>query len=389
MARGRGQGTGEVGVRGARYLPLGMLREHPDFHVRERDGKYLIVPAPSKHRWEKDELWYRSMVVDSAGRLLSAGLPKFRNYGEDSVESVEFIQHLHSGSPVLATEKMDGSLAIRSVIDGEVVFRTRGTVDGGDEYGPAIRKVASEKYPHLLDPSLYPEGSLHFEFVHPDFPIIIRYPDPDLVLLSGVRHQDLRLLDYKELTDLAQDASLKLVPAHALPHREEELIELVSDWKDKEGVVLRYQGEQAYIKIKAEHYRVQHALRYQFGAKAALELCKQHDFPDEKSYVDHLYALGMDWELAEERKQYYNLYRHGKDSILDQKLGLENFYSKNAHLLPEGRKDYALAVQAQYTDRWHRSYLFARINENTASVEERWLDEILHHAADEMSITEE
>lgn len=91
------------------------------------------------------------------------------------------------------TVKHDGVLVIRSVIRGRVVFRTRGSFDG-EHHGRAIEQIAREHYPALCDPEWMAGHSVHLEYVTPAHRIIVRYPEPDLVLIGATANETLERL---------------------------------------------------------------------------------------------------------------------------------------------------------------------------------------------------
>jgi hypothetical protein len=342
------------------------------FIVKEHNGLRLIHPTKAKHKWSNSELHLRSCIVDEAGHVVSMGFPKFRNAGENIPETHEFENALASGEDILFTEKMDGSLAIRSVIRGEVVWRTRNTFDGGTEHGPAIRKAA-QRYPILSDPAFMPDHSLLFEFCSPEFPIIVQYKEADLVLLGAISHADLSLHTYAELQSLSANNDLHLVRVHQLPSSFEELCQAVVDYDDCEGVVCRYQGEQHYLKIKSSKYLAQHSMRFSFGQRRALELCQRMDFTSEKEYLDHLYSLGLDYEVGMTRLPYYHAYTRARTRTLEMLADAQAFVNIYGDLAYSKRKEYARLVHENSEDGLVRAACFSLLDGKAETVRERML----------------
>lgn len=375
--------TGEDGLR------LMVPHSNVDFQVTEGPLGLLVTPTRFKHRWRRSELWYRSAILSHDGSVRSMGLPKFRNLGEDDAESATFTRAIERGEDVLFTEKMDGSLAIRSVIGGRVVWRTRGTFEGGDEYGPAIQ-AAAERYPMLADPSFMDGHSMHFEFVHPGFQIVIRYAQPDLVLLSAVRHSDLAMATYEQLIELASAYDLNLVGVHELPRRVDELRAIVDAFEGIEGVVARYgEGEQRLIKLKGLEYLRQHRLNFSFGLRETLRVCQEQDFASEQEFTDHLFSLAMDWEVIQTKLPIYAVWARARAAALAEQAEARSFVDTYGSLIDPGsdertraharmddraaRKEYArLAVEA-----YGRSALFAGAMALGSGDErgQRWLDD--------------
>jgi hypothetical protein len=332
-------------------LPL--PRNRDEFNITADpagSGNVLVVPTKTKHRWKSSELWYRSAVLSPEGEVMSMGLPKFRNVGEDERESADFASRLEQGEPVVFTEKMDGSLAIRSVIDGQVIWRTRGSWDGGPEYGPAIRELAAG-HPVLADAAFMPDHSLHFEFVHPSFPVVIRYERPQLVLLSGVRHHDLHLLMLSELQRIAGEHDLVLAPIHELPTDMAQLRAAVEAWEGCEGIVARYDHEQHYVKLKGMEYLRQHRLRFSFGLRETLRHCYLHDFDSEQAFADYLHSLEMDWEVIQTRLPIWRVYELGRERLRADIAEVRSFIDAYGSLVVAERHAERTRAHARLDDR--------------------------------------
>lgn len=278
-----------------------------DFKLTEKDGLVLVQPSPDKNlnrsNWKRDELPYRSVIIEKAtGNVVSAGFPKFFNYGEGGpshIENSHLRKSLQNGEFTL-TEKIDGSLAIRYVYNGEVRWRTRGTLEETDMVR-AIKQTAS-KYPCLSDPEFAYWESMLFEFVHPDFPIVVRYWTPDLILLGRIRHEDFHLHPYKEVKTCAQTNSLPVVPYVVFPQNGsiETLIEEIDNWKGREGVVARCgPGEKTLIKIKSAEYLLRHRLRFSLTVKTIRQICWDNHMECIEDFEEWLKDQKADWELIE------------------------------------------------------------------------------------------
>jgi len=111
------------------------------------DGRSMILPTKEKLEWEVAERPYRSVIVDTAGYVLSTGFAKFGNHGEPCFADADraLDRAIADGSAVLVAEKLDGIQAVRSVIDGVVIFRTRASADGS-VFAEHMRAVAAERY---------------------------------------------------------------------------------------------------------------------------------------------------------------------------------------------------------------------------------------------------
>jgi len=288
------------------------------FKIERRGGLALFTPLRRKagrSDWTEEELPYRSLVVrEDSGEVVSAGFPKFFNHKESgesgqklSPEGRQLLGALKENRPVWFTEKMDGSLCIRSVIDGQVVFRTRGTLQD-TEHTRAMREVATHKYPILLDPTFEPERSLLFEFVSPLFRIIIRYQEADLIFIGIVSHHDLSLADVPELKQVAEESGFHLVQIMELPTDFSRLEETVEHFASEEGVVARTDNGQTLVKMKSARYLAFHRLRFALSAKRLQEICKERNVHSPDDFAEYLKEHDADWELVEDVRPLVDTY---------------------------------------------------------------------------------
>lgn len=290
--------------------------DRDQFVVKERDGRFLVNPAKSKHVWNDSELHLRSLLTDSDGRVLSAGLPKFFNYSERPDDDESFRRAFHRGA-VQFTEKLDGTLIILSYVDGKPHFRTRGNFDLGDFHEPVMRLV-EEKYPRLLTvhegPSFFSAvtalESWLFEYTAPDNRIVLSYNEPSLRVLGYVGLDDLKpgwdtfALDHFSL--VTGVPVVKLVDVHSLGHDLVDVLDGIRNWSGAEGVVVRYvksdeQGiavSPALIKIKARDYVRLHALKFRLEGKVK-KLAFLLGVKTIQEGYEKLYEMGVDFEAAE------------------------------------------------------------------------------------------
>lgn len=319
------------------------------FLVHEIEGGFRLVhPGRSKYDWADDELHLRSVILDRAGAVVSTGWPKFFNQGESAGHDAAIAGELESGRAVI-THKHDGSLAIRSVLPGgKVVFRTRGSADGG-EYGPRIERVARRRYPSLLDPEFFPEGSLLFEYVGAGNQIVVRYDDEDLIFLGAAHHApQVRYLPFAALADLAQAHGFALVERYdwAGASGIGAIAAMVQAWDAAEGVVVRSGDGQTLLKIKSAWYFAQHALRWHLTYEHIVRFCVDGAIADEAALEAALVQAGWDFELIKTAKEHFAVYasrRAEAEAIRSEATAL-------AASVPEGgdarerRKAFAMAL---------------------------------------------
>lgn len=310
----RGSGNHGALADGAVRAPAELELPGPDrgFNLIRRDGLILIVPGKaakfSSSDWPAEERPFRSLIVrESDHSIVSSGFPKFFNMGEDHHDSGLLNAALEGDDSVFFSEKADGSLAVRSVIDGKIIFRTRGTFDGG-EHGPAMRRVAERRYPILLDPEFEPDRSLLFEFVSPNFRIVLPYAEDDLIFLGAISHETMRLSDLPEMRELADRHGFNLVAIHELPRDPEELVRVVGEWQGKEGVVARCNNGQTLVKLKGADYLARHRIRFALTARVVRQVCLERQVEKLEDFESYLAEQGGDWELAVEAKPLVELF---------------------------------------------------------------------------------
>ncbi len=292
---------------GARRLQHHLV-DRKSFHIQVVDDYTFIHPKHTKWDWLEDELPLRSVAIDRHGQIISSGFPKFFNLGERPANDAHLEAALSSGGEVFFTEKLDGTLIIRSVLPGgRVIFRTRGTWDGGD-FGTLARAIVAARYPALLDPTLMPEWSLLFEYVGPANLIVIAYTQEDLWFLGAVRHADSYLMPVGQVQAFARDYGLHPAPLVELPRDLKRLQQAVRDWNDREGVVARLRRGQLLIKLKSARYLALHAMRANMSYALIVEYARGAAVNTEEELEAGLRELGYDYELCQIAKAHFRTY---------------------------------------------------------------------------------
>lgn len=329
----------------------------PDFRIISQDGFHLIFPRKNLWDWKDDEKWLRSVVINNDGFVVSCSWKKFGNYGEFATDTSSLNFALKNGKPVFFSHKEDGSLCIRSVFNNQVVFRTRGTLYGGEEsYGDRFKNIAKKCYPKLLDSMWMNDRSLLFEYVSPTNKVVIKYESEDLIFLGFVIHSNLHIGRWEELEDIATIANLRLVRLHNLPNDSVKLLNEVKDWKE-EGIVARCEDsfgnqEQNFIKIKSAFYLANHRMKFSMKYSDIVEFIEGANIKDESQLVLELQSSNYDWEIIESAKEFYAKYLlacSNRDNLLNIAKGLvEEFFSKKLNRKdPHVRKEFAKIACSQ------------------------------------------
>jgi hypothetical protein len=306
-------------------LNINKIRD--DFKIVSDNGLHLIFPKKNLWDWNRDELWLRSIIVNDDGEVVSCSWKKFGNYKEFEFDTEIFEKELKSGSTIRHSNKEDGTLCIRSIINDKLVLRTRGTMygdstmDNKEPFNKRFMKVMVEKYPKMLDTSIEPDKSLLFEYISPDNMIVVKYKEADLIFLGYVSHNDLHIGTWEEIEEVAQRYGLNLVNLHQLSTRSPiKIVETINEW-NTEGIVVRCCNDQVFVKIKSAQYLANHKLKYSMNYEMILEFIWNYDIKNEEGFVDLLKRCGWDWELIESAKEYYVRYEKAyklKITLLDK-----------------------------------------------------------------------
>lgn len=261
---------------------------------------WLIQPQFIGCKWTQDNKHFRSSVWNSEGELISAGFPKFTNWGENP-DNFPVPTSLKNA---VVTEKMDGSLLIVSKYKGQFILRTRGTVDASKMENGAELEIFKQKYPKVFEfQSLGMDTwpfSLLFEWTSPSNRIVVRYGDePTFVLVGAVNHAEYKLWTQEWLDSLAKGFG---VPRPEVFNFNDvsELLEKVDLWEGKEGVVVYSKDGQALHKVKSAWYLVRHRLKEEFGNfEKVLDFYLSEGQPDFGKFQTRVSEI-TDWETAQE-----------------------------------------------------------------------------------------
>jgi hypothetical protein len=279
-----------------------------DFNVSKREHPLLgdvvlVSPRKGKFSWGLDEIHLRSLLCSVDGDILCSGFHKFMNYGERPELDHITEESILSGN-ALFVEKMDGSLIVRTVIDGEVCFRTRGSHSLGD-FEEQVMTLVRNKYPGLLDVDAFDETvSALFEYVSPDNRIIVKYEDSELTFLGVMIHSEdkaPKFFSNPSLIDSVHDKfGVRKLEFYDLPSNMDDVVKEISGWTDKEGIVVWCRMEDGSFhlaKIKAAEYLRLHALRYHLSSDKIRKLCYSGKVTCEADLQYLMRDLDVDWEV--------------------------------------------------------------------------------------------
>lgn len=254
---------------------------------------YLIVPEIDA-KWTKNNLHYRSLIVNKEGEVLSSGWPKFFNFGEKP----ECYPNPEEFEDWVVQEKIDGSLVICDYVNNHFSLRTRGAASYTFQKNFKDFELLTEHYPQLK-PFLKENAhlSLLFEIVTPNNIIVLRSEAIQFYFLGAV---DKRSLSIVPNVNFPFDI---LTPKQYNFSKLSNIIEAVRHWKGQEGIVLSYNKGSNRIKVKSSWYCWIHRIKSQLNSdKNLIELYVNEQMPCYETFYK-IIETNFDFELAEQLKK--------------------------------------------------------------------------------------
>lgn len=283
------------------------------------DDCVLIKPKPEMEGfWDEDNKIYRSSIWRlEDGYPVSLGYKKFVNYNE--LPAFEIPENTELGK-FEAVEKIDGTCVIISKYKGELIVRTRGTVDAHihPNSDDLFRLIDELK---LWSVGLHPDTwgvSFIFEWVTPSNAIVLQYPKSKLFLTGMVKHSDYSYYEQSDLDFYARmykwdrpermrkDEYDKLFGFNKGTWKEACALwtHFMTDHRKCEGYVLYFDRGQVLKKLKTGWYLVAHSLRFSGNYTKSLiatltcfnHLDSKKDYTEEefievvRKYRDHEYV---------------------------------------------------------------------------------------------------
>jgi|688.fasta_scaffold32046_2 hypothetical protein len=243
-------------------IDLESFMVHP--HLVGGHECFLIQPIHIGAQWRKDNMIFRSALVDKDGYPVSLSFKKFFNW--DEKPDLDTPPSNLNGAQLI--EKLDGSTLIFSRYRGVTVIRTRGTSnarlqDNGyevdylcDKYSKFIKMLETEN----------PDVSYVFEWLSPTNRIVLNYGDePDMALVAIVLHPD-----YSYATQNALDVTAKLYdlrrPRTFNYNSIAEMKQSIEELRDQEGICVYYNQGQSIRKVKSAQYLYLHRAKSEISS---------------------------------------------------------------------------------------------------------------------------
>lgn len=330
----------------------------------------LIFPSHLGVTWTQDNLYFRSVIIRKFdNRVISAGLPKFLNFGEKP--------HLYPDPLTFndgrVTTKEDGSCIIVSKHNLEPIVRTRGTVSVDQHStGPEIHGLIS-KY-RILESPLFSRGeySAIFEHTTPNCPIVIRYEKPELTLLKIIKHEDYSYLSPNIVDYYALEWGVRRPEVHSFTSLT-DIVETCKNLRGIEGFVFEYNSGRNMVKIKGLEYLKLHSFRSHVSIPNLLDLYFAQGCPDLATFQASI-ARDFDFECLSLANPIIIQIIKASEIVQEKLRLLETYVTPLRSLI---RRDAALMIQKD-VDKPYQSSAFMMLSERHVDAKQaRKLMEIL------------
>ncbi len=339
-------------------------------HEHSLNGEivYLIQPQHIGTKWTQDNKHMRSVVVNYAGEVISAGFPKFTNWGEnpDHFPVPNSLKHC------TVVEKLDGSLLIVSKYNGQYILRTRGTVDAstmanGHEL-EIFKNTILSKLSHIYTSDTWNYSWL-FEWVSPINKIVLNYGDePDWYLVGVINHDDYSLANQFSLDRYATNLELKRPPTYTFSDVQ-DLLKDVDQWRGKEGVVVYSKNDQMLHKVKGAWYLALHHMKSELSnIEKVIDVWLEQGMPDYQTFYSYIFTT-FDYELAEQCRGMISRICDAKKEVDLIVSGMNDFVNNRLKTLPT-RKLQAEQVISAYGNTNRASFLFKLLDGKSLGKEE-------------------
>jgi hypothetical protein len=326
-------------------------------HFLNGEIVHLIQPQHIGTKWHQDNKHMRSVVVNYEGEVISAGFPKFTNWGENP-DNFPVPNSLRNCTIM---EKLDGSLLIVSKYKGQYILRTRGTVDASTMANGHELELFKDTILKTLESKIVTwstwKFSILFEWVSPLNRIVLNYGDePDWYLVGMICHDDYELHSQPDLDDFAKRHNLKR-PATYTFSDVNDMLQIVDKWQDREGVCLYSKNGQYIHKIKAAKYLTLHHMKSELSnIEKIMDVWLEQGMPDYNTFYNYIFTT-FDFELAEQIKSMISRIADGKKEVNKIVDGMNSFVNNRLRSL-SSRKEQAQLVISSYGDSGRSSMIF-------------------------------
>ena len=336
-------------------------------HEHSLNGEivHLIQPQHIGTQWRQDNKHLRSVVVNYDGEVISAGFPKFTNWGENP----DHFPVPTSLRNCTIMEKLDGSLLIVSKYKGQYILRTRGTVDASTmANGHELELFKSTILNKLHDNNDTWNYSVLFEWLSPINKIVLSYGDESIWKLVGfVDHSDYSLATQDMLDLMAKKYNL-LRPEIYTFTDVNDLLQNVDQWKGKEGVCVYSKNDQTIHKVKSADYLIKHRFKSEATLENTLDLYFSYGKPSYQEFESKLTET-FDYECFEMVRGYASQICDTSKEVNKIVDGFKSFIDNQLKVLST-RKEQAQKVISSYSESNRSSMIFSLLDGKTLTTDQ-------------------
>lgn len=305
--------------------------------------EYLVLVTPNidKVSWTAENLIFRSSVWDLYGNLVSAGFPKFFNWGE----CAEVSPPPTNLNLVRIVDKFDGSLLIVSKYKGEYILRVRGSIDTHSLNNHGDTDVFKERILPLLDNGEDTwDHTYLFEWLSSAHKIVISYKDtPSFKLIGKVNHLDYSLATQDWLDSFAKKHNIDRPNVYSFDSID-RLITTVASWEGSEGVIVYSNGDQTLHKVKSAWYLNLHRMKSNIASLSkVLIIWNTLNRPNFETFYNYIKDT-FDYELAEFAKKDISKVVSASEHLNNLISDIKNFVTT----LSDNRKESAQLIIEKY-----------------------------------------
>ena len=336
-------------------------------HEHSLNGEivHLIQPQHIGTQWRQDNKHLRSVVVNYDGEVISAGFPKFTNWGENP----DHFPVPTSLRNCTIMEKLDGSLLIVSKYKGQYILRTRGTVDASTmANGHELELFKSTILNKLHDNNDTWNYSVLFEWLSPINKIVLSYGDESIWKLVGfVDHSDYSLATQDMLDLMAKKYDLLRPEIYTFTDIS-DMLQIVDKWQDREGVCLYSKNDQAIHKIKSANYLIKHRFKSEATLENTLDLYFSYGKPSYQEFESKLTET-FDYECFEMVRGYASQICDASKEVNKIVDGFKSFIDNQLKVLST-RKEQAQKVISSYSESNRSSMIFSLLDGKTLTTDQ-------------------
>lgn len=300
--------------------------------------------------WDDLTLRARGLIFNTeTEEILSAPFPKFFNYGETS-ETID-MGHDIAKQPHLyeVSEKLDGSLGISYIYEGQLYWATRGSFHSGQ--ADKANQMWKEKYEEKMG-SMFMDGrfTLLTEIIYPENKIVVDYREEEKMVLLAIRNieqdEDISMTTLETIKESTNFIPFELAKTYKADLTQILEVQRTAD-KDFEGFVVRNKITDQRVKFKTEEYVVVHRAVYGMTDKKLAKLWAANDGSLELTLQN----------IPEEFVSEFESLVDKLDKDLEERLKAINENIKKFHQME--RKDFALSPDLTQEE---KSDVFAQVS---------------------------